>query len=56
MTLSKVRGGNKIMENQKLSGHTIGLYFDYLKQKGLSPQVSLANTHFYPSPTRKPST
>lgn len=34
----------------------MGLYFDYLKQKGLPPQVSLANTYFYPSLTRKPST
>ena len=47
---------NEIVENRKLSGDTIGLYFDYLKQKGLPPQVSLANTYFYPSLTRKPST
>ena len=47
---------NEIVENRKLSGDTIGLYFDYLKQKGLPPQVSLANTYFYPSLTTKPST
>ena len=47
---------NEIEENRKLSRDTIGLYFDYLKQKGLPPQVSLANTYFYPSLTRKPST
>ena len=47
---------NEIVENRKLSGNTKDLYFDYLKQKGLPPQVSLANTYFYPSLTRKPST
>ena len=47
---------NEIEENRKLSRDTIGLYFDYLKQKRLPPQVSLANTYFYSSLTRKPST